>query len=468
MNRTLLAVSLVLSAPLYAQSGPTSTFPNTNFAATHNSYSGNISGARGTISAQLTQGVRFIEYDINLGNFSSNKDYQIGHGSPGHQVDHTPPNPQSNNLADWLQMLAAWSDQNPGHAPITLGLDSKDDLSGQSSPADGNPSFLNNELQQYLGARMYTPVDLGSAQWPAWSNLKGKIIVVLSGNQTNRKHYRSDQGLTPAVAVNASGTAIVVYQSTQSSNLWYWYGNAQGGGFSWPVHGQYDTGVTPAVAINDQGTIVEVHKSETTSKIYSRVGVFKDGQVQWGDSQKVGTSGSMPSVAWTGSTVTQINLDSKGNAQRVTGTVNVSGMSIQWSSPASTSNPRYPTSSATAGAYTISVSNGSGPGGVANTLFYTTPAVSNGRIVYPQIMYTEYQKGDSAQLEDDQLWFYASSSSDGNWSWDISSRASGKIVRMWDFEQDDTQVASPPNFPATNTPKDSWYTEYCATNACQQ
>lgn len=468
MSRTVMALGLFFVAPLYAQSSATSAFSETNFAATHNSYSGNISGSRGTISAQLSQGVRFIEYDINLGKFSSTKDYQIGHGSPGSQVDHTPPNPASNNLADWLQMLAAWSDQNPGHAPITLGLDSKDDLSAQSSPADGNPSFLNNELQKYLGSKLYTPVDLGSGPWPAWTALKGRIIVVLSGNQGNRKHYRSDQGLTPAVSVNGKGQAIVVYQSTQTSNLWYWYGNAQGGGFNWPVHGKYDTGVTPAVAISEQGIIVEVHKSQTTSQLYSRVGVFNNGQVQWGDSQKIGTTGSMPSIAWTGNVVTQINLDSSQQPQMLTGTVDATKLSVQWSKPSPSSKPRYSTSSASAGAYSITVSTGPGPGGVANTLFYTTPGSSPLRVVYPQIMFTEYQKGDSQQLESDQLWFYASSSSQGNWSWDSSSRKQGKIVRMWDFVEGSTQVNTPPNFPATNTPNDAWYTQYCAQNACQQ
>jgi len=446
------------------------TYPATNFAATHNSYSGNIAGQRGTISAQLTGGARFIEYDINLGNYSSVKDYQIGHGSPGYQVDHTPPNPSSNNLADWLQMLAAWSDQNPGHAPIALGLDSKDNLSSKSSPADGNPTALNAEIVKYLGNRLYTPIELGSAAWPAWTSLKNKIIVVLSGNSTNRERYRSDQGKTPAVAINSAGQAIVVYQSNQSSGLWYWYGNAESSGkISWPVHGNYDSGATPVVAIDASGVIVEVHKSQNNSKLWSHVGVFQDGQVTWGKSQELNASGSQPSVAFTGTNqVSEVHLDSSGNNVLYTGQVNTSSLTIEWRQVGPTSQPRFPTTSSTAGSHSVTVSTGTDSAGTPSTLLYSTPQVSSDRIVYPQILFTEFQKGDSSQLENDHLWFYASSSSSGNWSWDSSQRQAGKIVRMWAFGQSATSVATAPNFPATDTPTASWYTQYCTVNSCQK
>jgi hypothetical protein len=452
---------LALAGPLGAQ-----PLPATNFAATHNSYSGNISGQRGTIQQQLDAGARFIEYDINLGNYTSNHDYQIGHGSPGNQVDHTSPNPSTNNLAAWLQLLAAWSDQNPGHAPITLGLDSKDNLSGQDSPAQGNPSALNAELAQYLGSRLFTAAELGGAAWPDWQTLKGRILVVLSGNQTNRQQYRSDQGKTPAVAINAAGQAIVAYQSTQTATLWYWYGNAgANGAIGWPAHGKYDSGVTPAVAIDGGGVIVEVHQSQSTSKLYSHVGVFRDGQVQWGASQPLNASGSLPSVAFTGAnTVSEIHQGANGN-EALTGTVNPQSLTIQWSAASATSQPRHPTTTSTAGAYSVTVQTGSNP--TAGTLLYSTPQ-AQGRVVYPQVMFTEFQKGDSSQLGNDGLSFYACSDSSSNWSWAGQQRQSGKIVRIWSFDEDDTAIPVPPNFPATDTPYASWYTQYCSRLACQQ
>lgn len=470
MKRAQPSLPILVGLALLAPSALAQTYPATNFAATHNSYSGNISGSRGSIAQQLDSGARFIEYDINLGNYSAAGDYQIGHGSPGRQVDHQSPNPASNHLADWLQMLAAWSDSHPGHAPIALGLDSKNDLSSPDSPSQGNLSALNAELQRLLGSRLYTPIELGGSPWPNWQALGNRILVVLSGNQTTRQRYRSDQGKTPAVAIDASGKAIVVYQSTQSSSLWYWYGEAGAGGkIAWPVHGKYDSGVTPAVALDAGGVIVEVHKSQNNSALWSRVGVFGNGQVQWGASQQLGASGSLPSVAFTGSgEVSEIHLGANGQNQLVKGTVNAAAKTIQWSSAGATSQPRFPTTTSTAGAYSVTVTTGPGPGNVASTLFYSTPQVAQARVAYPQLMFTEFQKGDSSQLGDDGLWFYASSSSSGNWTWAGQQRQAGKIVRLWAFEQADSNVPVAPNFAATDTPYASWYVQYCRIHSCQQ
>lgn len=460
-----LALSLAPNLPAQSTDVP---LPAANFAATHNSYSGNIAGSRGTIPQQLDAGVRFVEYDIHLGDYAKNGDYQIGHGSPGAEVDHTPPNPASNDFADWLRMLAAWSDANPQHAPIALGLDAKNDFSSESSPAAGNPSALNDELLAILGDRMYTAAQLGDGAWPSTSALQGRILVVLSGNQTNRQHYRSDQGNAPAIGANAAGTAVVVYQSTQSSNLWYWYGGVDANGVArWPVHGRYDTGAQPAVAVSDGGVIVEVHKSQSNSGLWSRVGAFRGGQVAWGKSQNF-ASGSLPSVAWTGDgQVTEIHAGNSGR-QSVLGTVDAGALSIRWGTPAATAQPRYPTTSAGTGARQTTVSTGKGPGGVANTLFASTPSHAKQRVVYPQVMFTEFQKGNSAQLEQDGLWFYASASGSGNWSWDAQQRRAGRIVRMWGFGQSSVGVSTPPNYPATDTPYAAWYTAYCTQIQCRR
>lgn len=467
---TLAGLALLASAAPSESPLPATPYPATNFAATHNSYSGNIGGQRGTIAEQLTRGARFVEYDINLGDFASQGDYQIGHGSPGYQVDHTAPNPGTNDLGAWLRMLADWSDQNPGHAPIALGLDSKDDLSRPGSPSEGNLSALNSALLQYLGPRLFTAAELGAAAWPATGELADRILVVLSGNATTRKRYRSDQGKTPAVAINAGGQAIVVYQSTQSSNLWYWYGNAAAdGGVSWPVHGSYDSGVTPAVAIGDTGVIVEVHKSQHNSELWSRVGLFQTGQVGWGSSQKLGAAGSLPSVAFSGDgTVSEIHVGANGHNQLVTGTVDAAAKTIRWKSAGSTSQPRFPTTTATAGSLSVTVTTGTDSAGTPSTLLYSTPEVSAARVAYPQLMFTEFQKGDSSQLGDDGLWFYASSSSSGNWTWAGQQRQAGKIVRLWAFEEADTNVPIAPNFPATDTPYASWYIQYCLINSCRK
>src|SRR5689334_12031818 len=93
--------------------------------ASHKSYSG---CARGSLIDQLNANVRCIEFDFHDNAFDIIKDYRIGHLKPGAEVDHTPPNPPDDKLDSWLEVVKAWSIANPGHEPITIVLDAKDDL----------------------------------------------------------------------------------------------------------------------------------------------------------------------------------------------------------------------------------------------------------------------------------------------------------------------------------------------------
>src|SRR4051794_27494196 len=102
------------------------------FAATHNSYSSH----RGSLGAQLKGGVRFMELDVNL----DDGRYLIGHGVPGHEVARGDGNPDQLELAEWLAAIGAWSDDRPGHRPITLALDVKPDLTKCDNFAQGNPA----------------------------------------------------------------------------------------------------------------------------------------------------------------------------------------------------------------------------------------------------------------------------------------------------------------------------------------
>src|SRR5688572_26079895 len=95
------------------------------FRATHNSYSGNLDGARGSITDQLDHGVRLLELDIHDNGFLLSHDYGVGHDEPGDEVDHAD-NVVSNNLRGWLLMINAWSAAHPDHAPIMVMLDLKD------------------------------------------------------------------------------------------------------------------------------------------------------------------------------------------------------------------------------------------------------------------------------------------------------------------------------------------------------
>ena len=452
-----------------AETAPTTSatpFNNALFAATHNSYSG---GDRGTITQQLDSGVRFIELDLNDNDYSKVRDFQIGHGSPGRQVDHSPGNPPDNLFRSWLGLIANWSRSNPGHAPITLGLDLKNNLSSKDSAADGNLSALNEKVSEGLGELLYTSATLGTDPWPAVGDLNGKIVVVLSGNQDSRKAYLSDQGANPSVALNSSGWVAEVHKSQSFNTLWTWTGHLEAdGNVTWLGHAKLDSGKQPAVAINDAGVVVEVHKSENFDQLYYHVGQLQpDGSITWGDSHKF-ASGSQPSIAFaspTGLDVVEIHVN--GGNQRITGTVDPANRTIRWGSAQPTSQSRFTTNRAQSAGREVFVTTGVDSAGTADTLLYSTfnngtPQVSGGRIRYAQLLFVEFQKGNSSTLEAENLWFYAASASSGNLSWAGEWRRRGKSVRLWAFTESSIQVQPPVNYPATDTPYADWYVDYTA------
>ena len=227
-------------------------------AATHNSYAGAPSGDLGSLRRQLDGGVRFVELDVHDNDFVSTG-YRIGHEAPGDDVIRTGGNPRTDKLGPWLRAIQRWSDTNPRHAPITVALDIKDDLTDNRSFAQGNLARLNAVLLEHFSG-LFTAEALGDGQWPTVDALRGRVIVVLSGAEGTRLAYVRDPGDNPAVAVNAAGHVVEVHDSG-GGDLWYWTGEfVSPKHVRWRRHGRYDTGQKPAVALSDDGLVVEVHE----------------------------------------------------------------------------------------------------------------------------------------------------------------------------------------------------------------
>lgn len=98
----------------------------------------------------------------------------------------------TNDLGACLTDVKQWSDAHPGHDPITLFLDKKQDWSSVDSGR--RPSDLDNLVESILGSKLYKPGSLlGSyptlrqaakgRAWPAMDSLKNKVIVVLTGGE---------------------------------------------------------------------------------------------------------------------------------------------------------------------------------------------------------------------------------------------------------------------------------------------
>ncbi|MFD0479747.1 phosphatidylinositol-specific phospholipase C domain-containing protein [Nonomuraea thailandensis] len=175
---TLAASTLLTSANIDTTADV--PLPSAVFRATHNSYSGNLGGARDSIAHQLDHGIRFIELDIHDNGYATSRDYAVGHDSPGNQVDHAG-NPASNLLRDWLGVIDTWSAQHPAAAPIVVALDVKDDLTDNTSYAAGNLAALNQQLTSVFGARLYRAEEYPASP-PTVDELRGRVLAVISGD----------------------------------------------------------------------------------------------------------------------------------------------------------------------------------------------------------------------------------------------------------------------------------------------
>jgi hypothetical protein len=431
-------------------------FASAVFRATHNSYSGNVDGSKGSLVFQLDHGVRFVELDVHDNGYDTTHDYAIGHGGPGDLVDHAG-NPASNALRDWLGTVAGWSRSNPTHAPLVVMLDLKDDLTDNPSFAAGNMTALNKELVSVFGSNLLLAKDYPGAL-PSVDALRGRVVVLLSGDSGSRAEYRRDVGYNPAVAMNSRGQIVEVHDSGAGS-LWYWTGTyGADGRVTWLRHGKYDTGQTPAVTLNDNGWLVEVHQSETTSSLYYHVGhLDADGEITWSASSRY-DSGVLPTVAFTSptsSTVREIHR-SQSNSQNWDwkGVLNTGNSTVAWSGNAKTADARYNKTLAVSGSSRVSVWTGADGATSAQTLRYSTDRITGDRIRYQQTAFDEYQAGDSAELQQGAL-FYAAPAT--NSSFIVSARQAGKVVRGWDFDSADLATTPLANYPATNFPWSSWY-----------
>jgi hypothetical protein len=446
-----MAVAAVLAlAPAWAPqaaraaTGDDLPFASAVFRATHNSYSGNIGGARGSIGQQLDAGVRYVEFDVWSGSYASTGDYQVGHGSAGDQVDHAGGNPAGNQLRAWLTTVGAWSAAHPAAAPVTVMLDLKDDLTTRTSYAAGNFAALNEEIGDVFGSRLVRQGALGTV-----GSLRGRDIVLLSGSAAARGGYLKDTGAGPAVAINGKGQVVEVHDNG-SGTLWYWTGQyGADGRLTWLRHGKYDTGRNAAVALNDSGTLVEVHQAPSGNSLWSHAGrLDASGEISWSAPAGYDT-GALPTVAFTdpaGTAVREIHKSQAGTQNwDWAGTAGTTG--VTWTTHASTSDPRFPTTSAASSGRTVKVAGG-------DALTATTDRAPAGRIRFPQLAFVEYQAGDSAELRTGAL-FWAATASDK--SFIVSARQAGVSARGWDF--DSASLATDPlaNFPATNNPNAAWY-----------
>ncbi|MEV5719200.1 hypothetical protein AB0L41_35390 [Amycolatopsis mediterranei] len=447
----VFAASALLTAGTAQAASP--PFTASVFRATHNSYSGNVDGAKNSLAYQLDHGVRFLELDIHDNGYATSHDYAVGHDSPGNLVDHGGGNPASNNLRDWLAVVNTWSAQHPAAAPIVVMLDLKDDLTDNTSFAAGNLTALDQELESVFGARLLRAQDYLAAQ-PDVDALRGRVLPLLSGDGGSRTEYKRDVGYHPAVALNGRGQVVEVHDSGAGA-LWYWTGSyGADGRVTWLRHGKYDSGQTPAVALDDNGDLVEVHQSQSAATLWYHVGKLgADGEITWQAGHQY-DNGVLPTVAFTDATHLREIHQSQSSSQNWAWDGVLAGTTVAWTGNAKTSAARFAKASATSGGRRVSVWTGADGPTSAQTLRADTDRVGGDRIRYRQVAFDEFQQGDSAELQQGAL-FYGAPATESAFL--TSARQAGKLVRGWDFDSADQATTPLANYPATNHPYDSWY-----------
>lgn len=440
---------------------PSVPFDEAIFRSSHNSYSG---GERGTIEAQLDAGVRQIEFDFHDNDYGEHG-FRVGHNGPGSEVDHTPPNPGSDGLQAWMNVVSEWSLAHSGHAPLHLLLNIKDDMTDNRSTADGSLAALNRLILDAFGERLFWARNLGE-DWPTIDELRGKVVVGFTGAESTltRLAYVRDQGRYPAVAMNDHGQVVEVHQSESHNALWYWTGQLQPDGtVIWWHHGRYDFGREPAIALNNHGQFVEVHRSDGDDDLWYWTGTIgPDGDLQFTHNQEF-DSGIRPSVAFDdldGVSFREIHRSPSDPGQNWdwVASIGEGTGAVEWGAHGRTDDARFESADANSEAGWVSVETGEDGEAGINTLLYETAAVAKGRVRYAQIAFIDTNWGDPAVLnEASRFRSFRSGQHEETLDW----RAEGGISRMWKFDADDAAaLVPPPNFAATDEPLSSWYRDW--------
>ncbi|HUR19524.1 MAG TPA: hypothetical protein VMZ90_01865 [Vicinamibacterales bacterium] len=438
------------------------TYDGMRARASHNSYSG---GVRGSLIDQLNANVRCIEFDFHDNDFETIKDYRIGHLKPGAEVDHQPPNPADDKLDSWLAIVNAWSIANPGHEPITIVLDAKDDLTDNDG---ADLEELNRRLEAMFGARLFTRGDYERhGAWPDVDDMRDKVLCVLSGNGGSRAAYRWSIGSTPSVSANAKGDVVVAYRSS-TGEVNQWAGRiAEGdGAMTWLRKNTLAVSdidlAEPAIQINDDGWVVAVYRfgprpgpQKHGLMLASKLGHLTDGRINWGKVQVLG-EGMTPSLKIDGNDIELIYRNADGGGRQLaTGVIDRAKRQITWKKPKTTQRASFPRDAAQGGTHTIRVE--------PDALGAIGCAIDGGALLpirFRQILFVERQSGEDPTIFRDAPFFGAGAANRHDLA---EARKAGLVCRAWGFAElnkCDPTATDLENFPATDTPLIAWYQTY--------
>lgn len=156
-----------------------------------------------TFTEQLEQGIRNLEIDIETVDDEGDVSFIVTHKAIIDNVS------SAYNLAKGLEEIAMWSDNNPGHLPVYLLIEPKDDVPSINNMKNFSLEYaleLDKVLRQVLGDRLLTPQQvMGDYEsfeemrkadgWPTLKQSSGKIIVLLHTCDVTQEYIDTDTSI---------------------------------------------------------------------------------------------------------------------------------------------------------------------------------------------------------------------------------------------------------------------------------
>ena len=156
-----------------------------------------------TFTEQLEQGIRNLEIDIETVDDEGDVSFIVTHKAIIDNVS------SAYNLAKGLEEIAMWSDNNPGHLPVYLLIEPKDDVPSINNMKNFSLEYaleLDKVLRQVLGDRLLTPQQvMGDYEsfeemrkadgWPTLKESAGKIIVLLHTCDVTQEYIDTDTSI---------------------------------------------------------------------------------------------------------------------------------------------------------------------------------------------------------------------------------------------------------------------------------
>ncbi|MBQ7121118.1 MAG: hypothetical protein IJO03_02520 [Clostridia bacterium] len=156
-----------------------------------------------TVTQQLNSGIYSLELDIEV----FDKDGEISF-----TCMHVPQIQMTTSCYDFaltLKEISMWSDNNPGHLPITIIIEPKETFLPMENMKALNVDYakaFDSLLREGLGSKLFTPADMlrdyesfaamrQADDWCEVRDMLGKVVVLLHEGKTTEKYIKLDKSL---------------------------------------------------------------------------------------------------------------------------------------------------------------------------------------------------------------------------------------------------------------------------------